>query len=383
MRQRLEIIPVSLAGDLRTGGWVMTAAVQGDTDSISPGDYLQYRGRALASFVDPALRFAFGGWVIGQPDFSFDRYSSQAQIQFATPHALLAGGSLQDVSFAVVSSVNNSHEQATSPGWKFSTITEHILKSHTNYVYDADGSDGSPDGIITTLDFDTNSTLFNQVGDYFIVNQSTNLWSTLSGNLAGGDEGGVEFFRLWFDRRGVLHRSMAPPFISPQPTSKGTLTKAHMRGSVQVRYLNSQPGQRVGQVQIVAGIRPSTIFNAQYPASPGEGKILKKNSGIWANDQTRANLLATRLYKWLTRTYTITVQVDAGLALFGDDGLGLDLGNRIALTYNGPAEDSDTGAGVHLNLSAASFYVYGININFNPERKLATATLQLEMDNSA
>lgn len=173
-----------------------------------------------------------------------------------------------------------------------------------------------------------------------------------------------------------------PPFISPQPTAKGTLTKQHLRGAVQVRFHNNQPGQRIGQVQIVAGIRPSTIFNAQYPASPGDGKIFKKQSGIWANDQTRATLLATRLYKWLTRTFTITCQVDAGLVLFGDDGLGLDLGDRVLLTFNGVAEDADTGQGIHLNLSAQSMFVYGVNVNFDPARRTATASLTLEHDNS-
>jgi len=320
------------------------------------------------------------GYVLGQPDFSFGRYSSQAQIEFGTANYLLAGGSLQDVSFAVVSSPSNSHE-ATS--WRFSTITEHILKYHTNFFYDPTGAAGSPDGIITTLDFDGSSTLFDQVGDYFIVNQSTNLWNTLSSNLAGGDEGGVEFYRLWCDRRNVLHRQMAPPFISPQPAAKGTLTKSHLRGAVQVRFHNNQPGQRIGQVQIVAGIRPSTIFSAQYPANPGDGKIFKKQSGIWAQTQGRTDILAERLYRWLTRTYTLMVQCDAGLVLYGDTGAGLDLGDRILLTFNGIAEDSDTGAGVHLNLSAQSMFIYGIQINFNPERRLAAATLTLEMDNSA
>ena len=75
-------------------------------------------------------------------------------------------------------------------------------------------------------------------------------------------------------------------------------------------------------------------------------------------------------------------QVDAGLVLFGDTGTGLDLGDRVLLTYAGPTEDLDTGQGVHLNLSAQSFFVYGININFNPDRRLATAQLTLEMDNS-
>jgi len=379
MQRRVEITPISLSGDLRAGGWTMTAAVAGDTDLVTPGQYLRYKGRSLSGFVDPALRMAFDGHVLGQPDFSFDRYSSQAQIQLATAHAHLIGGSLQDLSFAVVASPANSHE-ATS--WRFSEMITHILKFHTNFFYDATGAAGSPEGIITTLDFDSSSTLFGTNGDYFIVNGSTNLWATLQA-IGGGEEGGGEFYRIWCTRRNVLRYQPAPPFISPQPAAKGTLTKQHLRGSVQVRFHNNQPGQKIGQVQIVAGIRPATIFNAQYPASPGDGKILQRKSGIWANDQTRANLLATRLYKWLTRTWTITVSVDAGLVLFGDNGQGLELGDRLLLTFDGPAFEADTGSGVHLNLSAQSVFIYGINVNFDPARRTATAQLTLEMDNSA
>lgn len=379
MRQRLEIIPQSLDGDLRRGGWIMTASVQGDTDAVSPGLYLQYLARSLSSYTDPAGRLAFDGYVIGQPDFSYDRYASHVpQVQFGTLDNLLSGGSLQDVSFAVAASPANSHE-ATS--WRFSTIIEHILRKHTNFVYSANGSNGSPEGPITTLDFDSSSTLFNANGDFYIVNGSDNLWNTLQ-NIGGGEEGGGEFYRIWFNRRNTLRYQPAPPFISPTPTAKGTLNKTNLRGTVQVRYNNTAPGQRVGQVQLVSGIRPGTIFNSQYPASPGQGKIVQKKSGVWAQSQARSDLLAQRLYKWLTRPYSLTVQVDAGLALFGDDGRGLDLGDRVLVNYSGSAEDSDTGAGVHLELSNQSMFIYGVQVNFDASNRRATAFLTLEHDNS-
>jgi hypothetical protein len=379
MLRRPEIIPVSLNGDLRRGGWIMTARVDGDTDAVTTGRYLQYRGRSLAGWVDPAHRLAFDGYVMGLPNFSFDRYSSQATFQFGTVDNLLTGGSLQDVSFAVVASPSNSHE-ATS--WRFSTMIQHILKSHTNFVYDADGSagDGSPEGVLTVLDFDASSTLFDTAGDYFIVNSTTNLWATLQ-QIGGGEEGGGEFYRIYCKRDGSLVYTPAPAFISPAPTAKGTLDTSLIRGAVGVQYINNQPGQQIGQVQIVAGIRPANIYNAQYPASPASGKIFEKKSGIWAQSQARADTLAERLYKWLTRPYTLTVNVDAGLALFGDDGAGLDLGDRLLVTYDGAAADADTGGGVHLSLSAQAFFVYGININLEPERRRATATLTLEYAN--
>lgn len=372
MLLRNELIPISLNGDLRRGGYIVTGEVLGDTDAVSQGLNWIIDGKSLAAYIDPDWREAINCHVLEQPDFTFDRYGSKAQIRAGTVDNLLAGESLQDISFADVASPANSHE-ATS--WNFGQVVTHILQFHCNYIYDADGSNGSPDGVVTTTDIDiTNSTTF----DLFIVRASNNLWRSLQ-QIGGGEEGGGEFYRIWCNRRNKIIYQPAPPFISPQPTSKGTLTKEHIRGAVRVQFHNSKPGERVGQVQIACVGGPATVFSASYPASPAAGKIFKKQQGIWANDQTRANTLAERLYKWLTRDYTIQVEVDPGLVLYGDDGNGLDLGDRLAVTFNGPTEDSDTGAGVHLNLSAESFYVYGIDVNFQQE----TATLTLEQDNAA
>lgn len=377
MIPRPELYPLSLSGDLRRGGWQLTGQIQGDTDAVSLGRNIRARGRSLSQFVDLSARQWLNGHVVADPDFSFDRYSSQANFQVATVDAFLSGLDVQDISFAVVASPSNPHE-ATS--WTFSTIIQHILKKHCNAIHSSIG--GPPDGIITTLDFNSTSTEFSTVGDHFIVGHSENMWSTLQ-NIGGGEEGGGEFYRIWCTRRNVIKYQPAPPFISPQPTAKGTLTKEHIRGTVQVKFNNSQPGQRIGQVKLVAGINPATIFKAKYPTSPGQGRIFRKDSGVWAESQARANLLATRLYKWLTRQWTLTIEVDPGLVLFGDDGQGLDLGDRLLITYDGPTEDADTGAGVHLNLSAQSVFVYGVNVNFDAAGNAAQAFLIVEHDNSA
>lgn len=376
MRSRPEITISGMDGDLRRGGWIYNASVAGDTDAVQPGEFIQVKGKALAGYVDSAARLAGEGYVLGRPDFSFDRYASQASFQFGTADNLLRG-SLQALSATVVSSPANSH-QFTS--FRFATVVNHILRAHCNFVYSATpGNNGSPEGIIRTLDLDGSSVLFDVLSDRFIVNKSENIWSTLQ-QIGGGEEGGGEFHRPYFDRRGVFHYQPAPPFISPTPTAKGTLTKDHLRGSVGVQFVADQFEQKTGQVTMVSGLRPGTIYNSKYPASPGLGRILQKQSGVWSQSQAAANTHAERLYRWLNRPYTLTVQVDPGLVLFGDDGTGLDLGNRILLTYNGPAEDSATGAGVHLNLSSQGFYIYAIRLQFDQARRTGTASLTLEYD---
>jgi hypothetical protein len=368
-----------LSGDLRRGGWQLSANNLGNTDAAVAGLNILAKGKSLSGFSDLLARRAMNGHVVSKPDFGFDRFSSQGNFEVATIDRHLSGLDLQDISFAVVASPSNAHE-ATS--WSFSTIIQHILKHHCNVIYDADGSDGSPEGVITTLDFDASSTLFSTVGDSFIVGHSENIWSSLQ-QIGGGEEGGGEFHRIWCDRRNVIHYQPAPPFISPVPAVKGTLTKEHLRGTVQVRFNNSQPGQRIGQVTMVSGINPATIFRSKYPASKARGKVKRVTSGVWAEDQTQANLYARRLWAWLTRPYSLQVEVDPGLILYGDTGRGLDLADRILVDFDGPAEDAISGAGVHLNLNNQSMFVYGASLNADPARKTGTGYLTLEYDNSA
>lgn len=372
MQIRNDLNIITINGDLRRGGWLVTGQTDGDTNAVHQGLNLLIDGKSLSSYTDSDWRNALNIHVLAQPDFTFDRYASRAGWQAGTVDRLLEGESIQDISFATVASPANSHENTA---WNFGKVVTHILESHCNYIYDADGSNGSPDGVVTVTDIDiTNSTAFT----VFIVRQSNNMWRTLQ-QIGGGEEGGGEFYRIWCDRRNIIHYQPAPAFIDPQPVSKGTLTKEHLRGQVRVQFHNSQPGERVGQVDIMAVANPTTVYNAVYPANPvGNGKIFKKQSGIWANSQDRANVLAERLYKWLTRPYTVQVEVDPGLVLFGDDGLGLDLADLLALDYDGPAEDAVTGAGVHVNFDTESFYVYSADIRLDLERKRANATLTLE-----
>lgn len=374
---RPELIPLNLSGDLRRGGWQVTGRVEGDTDLVARYDNWIIDGKSLADYIDADWIIGFDGHILGHPDFQYDRYSSQANIVAGTADRFLSGESVQDISFAARSSPANDHE-ATS--WDFGEVVTHILQHHTNYIFDATGVSGSPDGWITQTSIDTtNSYTFSPI-EHFIVDASTNLWRTLQ-QIGGGEEGGGEFYRAYFDRNNKFYYQPAAPFQSL--TSKGTITKDHIKGAVRVQFHNSQPTSRVGQVEISAVGTSTTLYNSTYPTNPDNGKIIRKNQGIWAVSQARTDTLAERLFRWLTRDWTIQIEVDPGLVLFGDDGKGLDIGQKLALTYDGPVEDALTGAGVHLNLSAQSCFIYGIDIRADVGRKTGTATLTLEHDNSA
>lgn len=369
MKSEPNLIPLTQNGNLRRGGWLVTARVDGDTDAVSKNQNWQLVAKSAAGSLDPEWREILNGHILADPDFRFSRHTSQATVQAGTVDALLRGESIQDIGFVEDAAPSNNHQIT---GLDFAAMINHMLQKHCNVILDATGAAGSPDGIIDTTDIDTtNSTLISR----YNVSKSGNFWRTLQ-QVASG-----EFYNIWCDRHNKIYYQPRPMFEPAPASSKGLLTTSHMRGTLQVKYWNSKPGQRIGQVNITTIKNSTTVYKSKYPADPADGKILPSKDGFWAASQANSDVLAERLYRWLTRQYTLTVEVDPGLAMFGDDGLGLDLGDNLTFNYDGSAEDADTGVGVHLLAAAQPMYVYGMQIGFDVVGRLAKAVLTLEYDN--
>lgn len=365
-----KLLPNKLTGDLRKGGWLMDGIIDGDTDAVSYGRNWRLMGKSGATFMDATWREIFNGHILVDPDeYEFDRFTSRIRIQAGTMNEFLEGESLQDIGFTSQASPANDHQIVTM---NLGEIVDHIIRRHCNAVYNATTM---PDGVVTELDIDTtNSTTLSRYNVY----KSSNLWRSLQ-EIGGGDQSG-EFYSCWFDRHNKFYYQPTPAFWTTPPTSKGNITKDHLRGQVRVKLNNNKPHDKIGQVQLTGYSSYDTFYNASWPANPARGKTLPPKDGIWTNSQARADTLAERLYKWLTRAYTVELEVDPGLILFGDDGDGLDLADKVTFDYNGPAEDSASGAGVHLNFSMQSFFVYGASIDFDAVGKMARGVLLLEQD---
>jgi hypothetical protein len=368
-----NFITKSISGDLRQGGTVVTGTVDGDTDALQFGDHIRLIGKSLAGFDDLDYREFFNGHVLETPDFSFDPFSSQASIRLGTANELMRGGTLQDIGFTEQASPANDHQIA--PTMRISALFTHVMEHHCNFIFHATRA---PDGIIFNVDIDTSDTAVTRLN----VHKDNNFWNALVNKLGGGEEGGVQFYRPYFRRNNDLVYQPAAPFQSSPPASKGTLTKEHLRGRVRVNIRNARSQERTGQVNIVAVAGDNDFYEAKFPTTtPGDGRIIVKDRGIWADSQARADVLAQNVYDWLTRPYTLNVEVDPGLILFGDDGIGLNIGDKIQVTYDGPAEDAITGAGVHLDLSSAVFWVYKYNVAYDVNTRSAKGSLELEADN--
>ena len=366
-----SLVPKSIRGDLRQGGSLVAGSIDGDTDLLSGGDNVRLNGKAFAGFDDMTFREYFNGHLLEDPDFSFDAFASQAGVQIGTANYLMTER-LQAIGFTEQASPANDHQIA--PTMRISSCFSHVVNRHCNLIFNATTM---PDGIITETDIDTTDTALAR----FNARGGDNFWQALINQYSGGEEGGVQFYRPYFNRLNKLFYQPAVAFQASPPASKGTLTKEHLRGRVRVIVRNAKQSDLTGQVQLTAFKSDQDTLTSTFPALlPTAGRILLKNSGIYADVQADVDAMAQNLYNWLNRPYTLSVEVDPGLILFGDDGAGLDLGDKITVTYDGPSEDATTGAGVHLNLSVQDFWVYKYGVTFDSEGKAAKGTLELEAD---
>lgn len=367
MRTENKVIINNLNGDLKRGGYIANASIAGDTDVIIRGENVRISAKSGSGFVDPDFIEVFNGHALSDPDpVQFDRYVSSTTLQLGTWDAFLRGESLQDIGFTQQASPANPHQITDM---RLADLVEHILTRHSNAVIQAD----VPDGVIEVLNIEragsTNIERYN-------VRKSTNLWQSLQ-QIGGGETSG-EFFRVWLNRKNEFNYQPSPMFFTTPQTSKMTIDKAFMTGRAQVKLNNNLPGQSVGQVALTAIKNNVTSFTSTFPTTPAIGKILPPKRGVYAGTQARADVLAERLYKWLTRPFTLSLQVDPGL-IFLDPVL--ELADKVTVDYDGLVEDQITGSGISLDISG-DYFIFGINVTFSANHT-ALARLILEIDNSA
>jgi len=339
----------------------VTVNSQSDTSALIKGEGFRILAKAGAAFLDTEFREVFNGNAIAAMDnISFGTYTSQSTVAAGTANEFLSGEAVQDIGFTSQATPINDH-QITN--FSLALAVEHLLKRHVNVVNQAD----MPDGIVTTLDIDfANSVQLQR----YNVKQSNNIWRTIQ-NIGGGESSG-EFYRAWFGKDNTFHYQPSPMFGSK--TSIGAIDKSYIWGRPRVRLNSNQPGKTVGKVDIISVKDFQTTFASTFPAPPAVGKTLSKKSGIFASSQAESDTFAERLYKWETRPFTLTIQVDPALVAFE-----VDLADKITLDYDGTAEVKNQA--MTLNLSG-DYYIFGASIAFDASGKFATGSLTLEKDNS-
>jgi len=363
MTDKNALIPQVLTGDINRGGWRCTFNIQGVTDAVANGQAVEILAKSGAQFVDTEFRQVFSGHAIAaQDNISFDRYTSTSTVIAGTANELLIGGHIQAIGFTSQATPLNDH-QITN--FSLALSEDHLMKRHCNFVFQVD----MPDGIVSVLNIDT----ANSVNlDRYNVDKSQNFWRSLQ-NIGGGESSG-EFYRCWFNKNNQFFYQPTPMFGTE--TTKGTIDKGFIWGKPRVKLNSNQPGKKVGQVNITAVKTFNTTFVSKFPLSgPVDGKTLPSKDGIFAADQAESDLFAKRMFEWMTRPFTVTLNVDPGLVAFE-----VDLGDKITLDYDGPIDGVDNV--LHLDLSG-DYIVYGARIQFDTGGFFATGSLTLEFDNSS
>jgi hypothetical protein len=231
-----SLIVKSIRGDLRQGGSLVDGTIDGDTDLLASGDNVRLLGRSFADFDDMAFREYFNGHVLEDPDYNFDAFTSRAGVQIGTANYRMIGR-LQAIGFTEQASPANDHQIA--PTMRISSCFTHAIERHCNFIFDATTM---PDGIVTETDIDTSDTALAQ----FNARGGNNFWQALVNQYSGGEEGGVQFYRPYFNRLNKLFSQPAAPFQTSPPASKGTLTKEHLRGRIRVVIRNAKQVDQTG-----------------------------------------------------------------------------------------------------------------------------------------
>ena len=362
----------SIQGTIKQGGYTATISAFDDTAPVEYGQRVRLMGQSLAGGIQDAEPALIGDWYVTQsPPFQFDALTRRLTFNCGTADQLLRHIGIQDIPYDEITPSTNPHQIV--PPMTFSDMLTEALGNHSNFVFDAVDN---LEGIIFDTDIETGDTTL----PHYSLPQSRNMWQTLTSKLGGGEEGGVQFFRIWFTRKGVLTYQPAPMFRSPALTSVADLTTAHLLD--QVRVTIREPQDRTSQVRLSAvGATAGQTFNAEFPTTATLGSPFKKTSGIWANSQAQTDDYAERVYRWKTRPFTVQATVDEGMVLFGSDGRGIELGDMVTLTIDGPAINTATGGGMHLTWSLQEFFVYGIQITYDNARQVGRGILTLEANN--
>lgn len=347
-----KIITRSITGNLKQGGSLARCETNGDTDIVKRGEAIR--------LTDPSGEFTYlVGHVIDEPSIDFDGLNSVARFTVGTAN-YAATGRLQAIGFTEQASPTNSHQ--ISPTMRFSSMVQHILEDHSNLIYNATSM---PDGPITDTDYDTgNDVAINR----YNIRQSNNFWSTLVNSLSGGEQGGIQFYRPYLTKLNAFRYKPAPHYRTI--TSKGTFTKNSILGTVKI----TQHTRKTAQVNIAGIANGDVLYSAKYPASPLDGEIFELTQGVYTDSQSRTDDHAEGLYKWLSRLYTVRIEIRPDLFLQES----LDIADKVIINYDGPAEDATNGNGVRINLDNHEFIIYGYEFNNDPANQSAKVFLDLE-----
>jgi hypothetical protein len=315
----------SIEGDSETGGWTASCS------SLNAQNIAEY-GRHVSIYHCPEgggrwsddYLLALDGTMFPK-SIRWDRGQSATDVVVSTSHAFLQNAGVQGIYFSRQSSPSNPHQMTNLT---LGRIVYHIVRYHTNL---ADWVD------LSGIDVEGSTAV-----DVYTVRESNSIWDTLK-SIASN-----EFYVVYFTRTDRLMYRPHPMFDAAPPPPVVTLDRTCIIGQPSIEYRDMVFPD---QVQLYALTDTGQILQAFYPSNMGAEGRRHRVTNIRCNSQSRLNTLASRLYQYLRKRFTLTV------TLPGSWGLNLELYDRVAVTYSGTASN-----GVQFNWNQKKFWITSIRV---------------------
>jgi hypothetical protein len=351
-----------IEGSVQDGGWKASGAVLGDADRLSFYQEIEIWFDLYTSAGWEALpRPAFRGHLLPDP-WQKTFQSSEAPWSAFTSQEIMKRGEVQGIFYKHVASAPGNRHQIISMTYSeiVYEIMGHFNLMHRSEPVNYDSSLWS--GAFTTQTFpegflflDFNMTGSSAVSEYDL--KQGNFWGRLQ------EIANIDFYLIYVDKYNKLHYIPHPMFGASLPTAVMTLTNAHLLEPLTIERRNTE---QVGQVRLQGTTPQGLQISGKYPTDATAGPPIQK-SGYMATSSTLMNTIATRMYKFENRDYTVTAKLNGAV------GLMFDLLDRIAITYTSSADG--------VTWSSKMFWIHKIAVelkdNFN-----AVTTLTLEAENA-
>lgn len=317
-----------IEGSIQDGGWKAEGAVLSDADRLL---FYQQIGVWFDAYLgggwENLPRHAFRGHLLPDP-WTKTFQASNAPFTAFTGQEFLKRGEIQGIFYRHVALDPANRHQIINMNYAkiiYEMIGGHCSLMHLSEIpnYDASLWAGAFTTIpqingFLTLDLDLANS--SSVAEYDL--KQGNFWQRLQ------DIANIEFFLIYLDKFNKLHYVPHPMFNATLPDPVLTITASHLMAPLQFERRNTE---KVGQVKL-SGTTPQGLqISGKYPANPTAGPVVSR-SGYMATASTLMTTIATRMYKFENRDYTVTAVFPNGI------GLLLDLLDRVAITYTSSAD---------------------------------------------
>lgn len=362
MADQIDVV-ATIEGSVQDGGWKASGSIFNNADELT-------FYRRLAIWMDSYFggawesspRNAFQGHLLPDP-WTKTIQGSTAGFTAYTAQGFLKQGELQGIYFRHVDSSPANRHQIIN--MNYAKIVYELISGHCNLMHMIEAANYDSQlwgGAIVSQTYyagfmllDLDITASSATTEYQM--KAGNFWQRIQ------EMADIDFFIVYMDKFNRLHFVPHPMFDASLPDPVLTITSAHILAPLKFERHNTEA---VGQVKLFGTTPAGTQISGKYPDNPTAGPVVTKSSYL-ATSSSQMTTIATRMYKYENRDYTVTAVFPSAI------GLLLDLLDRVSITY--------TSSGDGIAWTAKKFWVHRIKVDIGADFNAETE-LTLEAENA-